>query len=35
MTSQLLILLMSALVIDLSVTPDTSGVNPGLLKGAA
>ena len=35
MTSQLLILLMSALGIGLAVTPATSGINPGLFKGAA
>lgn len=34
MTSQLLILLMSALGIGLAVTPATSGINPGLFKGA-
>jgi len=35
MKNQLLILLMSALGIGLAVTPATSGINPGLLKGAA
>lgn len=35
MTSQLLIVLMSALGIGLAVTPATSGINPGLFKGAA
>ena len=34
MTSQLLILLMSALGIGLAVNPATSGINPGLFKGA-
>jgi len=35
MTSQLLIFFMSALGIGRAVTPATSGMNPGLLKGAA
>lgn len=35
MTSQLLIVLMSALGIGLAVAPATSGINPGLFKGAA
>jgi hypothetical protein len=35
MTSQLLIVLMSALGIGLTVTPAISSINPGLLKGAA
>ena len=35
MTSQLLIVLMSALGIGLAVTPATSGINPGLFKGTA
>jgi hypothetical protein len=35
MTSQLLIILMSALGIGLAITPATSGINPGLFKGAA
>lgn len=34
MTDRLLIVLMSALGIGLAVTPATSGVNPGLFKGA-
>ena len=34
MPSQLLIVLMSALGIGLAVNPATSGINPGLLKGA-
>jgi len=34
MTDQLLIILMSALGIGLAVIPATSGINPGLLKGA-
>ena len=33
MPGQLLIVLMSALGIGLAVTPVTSGINPGLLKG--
>ena len=35
MTSQLLIVLMSALGIGLAVNPVTSAINPGLVKGAA
>lgn len=35
MTNQLLILVMSALGIGLAITPATSGINPGLVKGAA
>jgi len=35
MTSQLLIVLMSALGIGLGLTPATSGINPGLFKGVA
>ena len=35
MTSQLLIVLMSALGINLAVNPVTSGINPGLFKGTA
>lgn len=35
MTNQLLILLMSTLGIGLAITPVTSNINPGLLKGAA
>ncbi len=35
MTSQLLIVLTSALRIGLAVTPTTIGINPGLFKGAA
>lgn len=35
MTSQLLIVLMSALGIGLAVNPATSWINPGLFKGAA
>ena len=34
MTSQLLIVLMTVLGIGLAVTPATSGINPGLFKGA-
>jgi hypothetical protein len=34
MTGQILIVLMSALGIGLAVTPATSGINPGLFKGA-
>ena len=34
MTDQLLIVLMSALGIGLAVNPITSGINPGLFKGA-
>ena len=34
MTKQLLIVLMSALGIGLALTPATSGINPGLLKGS-
>jgi hypothetical protein len=35
MTNQLLIILMSALGIGLAITPATSWLNPGLLKGGA
>ena len=34
MTGQLLIVLMSALGVGLAVIPGTSGINPGLFKGA-
>ena len=35
MINQLMILLMASLGIGLAITPATSGVNPGLMKGAA
>jgi len=34
MTDQLLIILISTLKIGLAVNPTTSGINPGLFKGA-